>query len=658
MSSAKIFHRLVTVEEALKLLEGFSRSLRPAIEEVDLSEARGRVLADDVLALADYPPFDRSEVDGYAVRSADTVGADEDRPVKLRVLESVGVGVKPEHTVEPGTCIEVATGSMVPRGADAVIPVEYTRRMGDSVYVYRPAAPGDNIAHGGHDVLSGDVVVSEGTLIGPEELVVLAGSGVSKVKVYSRMRACIFSIGNELVEPGKRLELGMVYDVNEYYLKAALEELGVIVSTYGILRDDESTVVEALSKAMVECDIVVTSGGTSAGVGDVTYRAVERLGKPGLLFHGLKVRPGKPTFVAAVNGKLLIGLPGFPLSMMMIYNILVKPLVAKMLGLREGYLSYYEEAVLSERVLGHVGVERLVPVVLRRKRGGLVAYPLSYRSGSVNILQLADGFIKVGMGVPFIDSGSPVTVFRLHNRRVADLVVVGSHDYLFNAILRHVSREFQVKSVYAGSLAGLDAVAKGIADLAGTHVLDKDTGTYNVPIIRRLGYGKRIALIAGYLREIGLVVPKGNPKKISGLSDLLREDVVFINRSRYSGTRVLIDLMLEKIAEEKGIPFDELISRIKGYYSEAKTHSGVAISVLNGRADVGVSLRYVAIKYGLDFLPLAYEKFDMAVSLESLDTKEVRKVIEFMKSRELKEMLVDYPGYKLLDNTGELIFLE
>ncbi len=657
MSTARIFHRLVTVEEALKILEDFLRSWKPVVEEVSLSEARGRVLADDVLAFVDYPPFDRSEVDGYAVRSADIVGADEDRPVKLRVLGSVGVGMKPEYNVEPGTCVEVATGSMVPRGADAVVPIEYVKKVGDSIYVYRPVAPGDNVVHGGYDVLSGDVVVSEGTLIGPEELVVLAGVGVPRVKVYGRIKACVFSIGNELVEPGKKLEPGLVYDVNEYYLKAALEELGVAVSICGILRDDEQAVLEALTRAMSKCDIVITSGGTSAGVGDITYRVVEKLGKPGLLFHGLKVRPGKPTFIAAVDGKLIIGLPGFPLSMMMIYNILVKPLIAKMLGLRESYLSYYEEATLSERVLGHVGVERLVPVVLRR-RESLIAYPLSYRSGSINILQLADGFIKVGIGVPFIESGTSVTVFRLHNRRIADLVVVGSHDYLFNAILRHVSRDFQVKSVYAGSLAGLDSVAKGIADLAGMHVLDKDTGTYNVPVIKKLGYEKKVALIAGYLREIGLVVPKGNPKNISSLLDLLREDIVFVNRSRYSGTRVLIDIMLEKIAEEKGIPFDELVGRIRGYYSEAKTHSGVAISVLNGRADVGVSLRYVAVKYGLDFIPLAYERFDIAVSLDSIGTKEVRKVVEFMKSSEFKEMLVEYPGYKLLDNTGELISSE
>lgn len=657
MSTAKIFHRLVTIEEALRILEDFLTSWKPVVEEVSLSEAYGRVLADDVLASVDYPPFDRSEVDGYAVRSADTVGADEDRPVKLRILGSVGVGVKPEYNVESGTCVEVATGSMIPRGADAVVPIEYVKKVGDTIYVYRPMAPGDNIVHGGYDVLSGDIVISEGTLIGPEELAVLAGVGVSRVKVYGKIKACVFSIGNELIEPGKKLEPGLVYDVNRYYLKAALEELGVIVSARGILKDDEQVLVEALTRALDECDIVITSGGTSAGVGDITYRVIEKLGKPGLLFHGLKVRPGKPTFVAAVNGKLIIGLPGFPLSMMMIYNILVKPLIARMLGLKEGYLSYYEEAILSERVLGYVGVERLVPVVLRR-RGGLVAYPLSYRSGSINILQLADGFIKVDMGVPFIAPGSSVTVFRLHNRKIADLVVVGSHDYLFNAILRHVSRDFQVKIVNAGSLAGLDSVAKGIADLAGMHVLDKDTGIYNIPIIKRYGYEKKVALIAGYLREIGLIVPKGNPKKISSLLDLLREDIVFINRSRYSGTRVLIDLMLEKIAKERGISFDELVSKIKGYYSEAKTHSGVAINVLNGRADVGVSLRYVAIKYGLDFIPLAYERFDIAVSLDSVGAREVRKVVEFMRSSEFKEMLREYPGYKLLDNTGELIFLD
>lgn len=652
---AKIFHRLVTVDEALRELDGYLRSKRLETEEVDLRHALGRIVAEDVLARCDYPPFDRSEVDGFAVRSSDLEGVNEDNPARLRVVGSVGVGEEPKHVVGPGTCVEVSTGAMMPRGADAAVPIEHTKRVGDIVYVYRSVAPGENVAGGGSDVLSGDVIALEGTLLGPAELITLAGTGVSRVKVYRRVRVGIVSIGSELVEPGDYLKPGTVYDANSFYLQAALNKLGADVLYYGIIEDREERLREVLRRAIEECDVVITSGGTSAGAGDITYRVVDDLGGPGIIAHGLRVRPGKPTFIAIIGDKLLIGLPGFPLSMMMVFNILVKPVLARLLGLRESYLAHPEEAVLAERTMGYLGVDRLVPVILKKRPEGMIAYPLSYRSGSVNILQLADGFLRVRAETPYIEAGSRVSVYRFDDRRISDVLAVGSHDYLFAEILRTLGREFAVKYVATGSLAGLSAVARGVADVAGVHILDRDTGTYNEVTIRRLGFGERVALIVGYLREVGLAVPKGNPKNIRDFRDLLRDDVIFINRSRYSGIRVLVDAILDGLARELGVTFDELANRIKGYYSEAKTHSGVAISVLTGRADTGLTLRYVAQKYGLEFIPLTHERFDIAVSVNSLETRGVRRLIEFMKSEESRQLVTRYTGYRALDNTGEVI---
>ncbi len=648
---------MATVDEVLRELEAHLKSRRLDVEEVELHHALGRVLAEDVLAHSDYPPFDRSEVDGFAVRSSDIEGADEDRPAKLRVLGSVRIGEEPVYVVEPGTCVGVATGSMIPRGADAVVPVEYTKSVGDHVYVYRSVAPGDNVATAGSDVLSGDVVVSEGTLLGPAELVTLAGSGVARVKVYRRLRVGVVSVGDELVEPGKNLRPGAVYDANSYYLEAALREMGAEVVFYGIVGDREDALRDVLRRAIEECDVVLTSGGTSAGVEDITYRVVESLGRPGIVVHGLKVRPGKPTFIALIGDRLLLGLPGFPLSMMMVFNILAKPLLAALMGLRENPFAYSEEAVLAERVIGYLGVDRMVPVVLKRRPGGVVAYPIGYRSGSVNVLQLADGFVRIRAGAPYVEAGTKVSVYRFSSRRAPDLLVMGSHDYLFGDALRVIGRSLSVKYVVVGSLAGLDSVAKGVADAAGVHILDRETGTYNEAAVRRLGYGDRVALVAGYLREVGLVTLKGNPKRIESLRDLLRDDVVFVNRSRYTGTRVLVDSILEDIARELGVPFEKLVGRIRGYYYEAKTHSGVAISVLTGRADVGVTLRYVAEKYGLEFIPLAHERFDVAVGLDALDTPGVRHLVDYLKSEEFRRLASAYPGYRVLDNTGQVLLL-
>ncbi|MDW8010094.1 MAG: molybdopterin biosynthesis protein [Sulfolobales archaeon] len=653
-----MFHKLVTLDEALRELWSYLSSRSLDVEEVDIRQALGRVLAEDVVAQSDYPPFDRSEVDGFAVRSSDLEGVEEDSPAKLRVVGSVGVGEVPSYSVEPGTCVEVATGSMLPRGADAVIPVEYARRVGDVVYAYRSIAPGENVAYGGSEIFSGDVVASGGIPLGSADLVVLAAAGVSRVRVYRRIRVGVVSIGDELVKVGDSLKPGAVYDVNSHYLEAALRELGAEAVFYGIVRDREEELQEVLRKAVGECDIVITSGGTSAGVGDVAYRVVEKLSGSGMLFHGLKVRPGKPAFASVVSGRLVIGLPGFPLSAMMVFNILVKPLIAKLLGLRESYIEQLDEAVLGEKVIGYLGIDRLVPVVLRRKLGKLVAYPIGYRSGSVNILQLADGFVRIRAGVPYVDAGAVVTVYRFDNRRSADVLGLGSHDYLLSDVLRVLSRKFVVKYVSAGSLAGLNAVARGVADIAGTHVLDRETGKYNETYIRKLGYGNRVALAVGYLREVGFVVARGNPKNIRDFRDLLRDDVVFVNRSRYSGVRVLVDSFLENLAGELGTSFEELVSKIKGYYTEAKTHNGVALSVLTGRADVGVAVRYVASKYGLGFIPLARERFDIAIGVESLKTPGVESLVNYLRSRDFKELVLKYPGYEVLDNTGEIIFLE
>jgi putative molybdopterin biosynthesis protein len=650
-----VFHRLVSLEEAYEVLSEYVRRRPAEVEEVDLANAYGRVLAEDVVALYDYPPFDRSEVDGYAVLSSDVAGADEERPAVLRAVGSVGIGEVPRFSLCSGECAEVSTGSMVPRGADAVVPVEYTKRVGDLVYVYRPVAPGENVAQAGSDVLAGDVLLTRGTVLGPVELALLASSGIARVRVYRRVRVGIVSIGDELVEPGRGLELGKVFDTNSYYLYSSVRELGAEPVLYGIVGDDEAALERVLRRALEECDIVITSGGTSAGVGDVTYRVVERLSGGALLFHGLKVRPGKPTFAAVVGGKLIVGLPGFPLSQMMIFNVLVRPILARLLGYTEPRTTV--RATLAERVLGYLGVTRLVPVVLRRGPGGYVAYPLSYRSGSTSVLQVADGFVRVEGSVPFIEEGAEVEVFRLHTKGLADLVAIGSHDYLLSEVFRELSRSFTVKYVPVGSLAGLEAVAKGVADLGGVHVLDAESGEYNVPVVRKLGYGGRVALVVGYAREVGLVVARGNPKGITGLRDLLREDVVFVNRTRYSGIRVLVDTYLERLARELGTTFDELTRRIRGYYTEARTHSGVALSILSGRADVGVTLRYVAVRYGLDFIPLASERFDIAVNTQSLKKREVKLLIDYLRSDNFRKLVERFPGYRLTERTGELVVI-
>ncbi|MCD6323599.1 MAG: molybdopterin biosynthesis protein, partial [Desulfurococcales archaeon] len=287
----KLFHRLVKPVEVLDVLKKYVELRPTGTEVVTLADALGRVLAEGVYASWDAPPFDRSEVDGYATVARSLEGAEEDNPVALRVTGHVKIGETPTLEIRVGEAAEIDTGAMIPRGADSVVMVEYTKQKGNEVLVYRSVAPGENIARAGSDILRGELILREGTLLTSAEIAALAAVGVDKVKVFKSPRVGIISIGDELVEPGAELKGSQIFDVNTYSLAAAVKELGGTPKIYGIVKDEESSIRNALLKALSESDIVLTSGGTSAGVGDLTYRVLDSLGSPGVVIHGLKQKP-------------------------------------------------------------------------------------------------------------------------------------------------------------------------------------------------------------------------------------------------------------------------------------------------------------------------------------------------------------------------------
>ena len=654
----KVFHELVHPDDVLRVVEEFV-SLKPlGVEVVGLSNAFGRVLAEDVRAAWDAPPFDRSEVDGYAVSSESVVGAEEDSPVRLRVVGYVRIGEVPATEVRAGEAVEIDTGAMLPRGADSVVMVEHTKRVNNDVLVFKPVVSGENVARAGSDILKGEVVLRRGTLLGPGEVASLAAVGMGKVKVYRRVRVAIMSIGNELREPGSELRGAEVFDVNTYALAAAVSELGALPVTYGVFPDDESLIERGLRRALSECDVVLTSGGTSAGVGDLTYRVLERLGEPGIVVHGLKLKPGKPTVVAVVDGKVVVGLPGFPLSAMMAFKKVAAPIIAKLAGIKPHALSAWRvRAKLALRITGARGKVMLVPVALIERDKDLVAYPVRTHSGSVHVLTYADGFVEVPENTGILEEGSEVKV-ELFKRGWAPpaLVVIGSHDYLMETLTYSVVGEVgEAKVLRAGSMGGILAVGRGEADLGGTHILDAESEEYNIPVIRKLGLDSKVRLVRGWGREIGLVVAKGNPKRIKGFEDLLRDDVLFINRNKGSGTRTLVDIKLKEVASRKGLSFSELRRRIRGYWNEARTHTAVAAAIAQGRADVGVAIRWAADLYGLDFIKIGEEIYDIVICRDSLRKPAVKKILQALRSERLDELLNNFTGYRRLSNTGEFL---
>ncbi|MEM1639547.1 MAG: molybdopterin biosynthesis protein [Desulfurococcaceae archaeon] len=632
--SIKLFHKLVSIDEALRNVMSKIVLQPRGIEEVELSNALHRVLAVDVYAPIDHPPFDRSEVDGYAVKSINVANATELNPATLSIEGFIRPGDHGnEYTCEKGA-VKISTGAIVPRDCDAVVMEEYVERENSLVKIFRSVAPGENISTCGSDVSSGDFLLSKGTLLRHEHIALLAGLGFRKIPVYTRPRATVYSTGNEVVEPGENLQLGKIYDVNGFLITAFLREHGVDAVYRGILPDEYRLIKERITNDLREYDMVFTSGGTSAGETDLIYRVFEDIGE--IVVHGLKTKPGKPTVIAVSNGKLLFGLPGFPLSCYMILVRLVKPIVFKLTGAR-----LVEEKInvkIPFKIRKGIGKTWLIPSVIVETPSGLTAYPVSLSSGSIYAITFSDGFVELSEELDVVEANSIVPFYAFNERyRTRKLIIIGSNDPLLENLLVKTGLIYVSRILNTGSMGGWLAVSRGEADIAPTHLLDPETGIYNVTYLDKYGLRNKAILVRGYDRLIGFIVRKGNPKNIRNFEDFLREDVRIVNRPRGSGIRVLVDLNLKKIVEKKGLSWNKIHEIIKGYTYEVKTHTAVAVAVKQGKADVGVASGYVAELFELDFIPIGWEEYDFLIPLDKLNKAEVQAFIEAIKSLEIND---------------------
>jgi putative molybdopterin biosynthesis protein len=610
--------------------------LRPLeAEDVPLAQALNRVLAEDAKAPIDVPGFDRANVDGFALRAEDTFGASEDRPRSLRLNpEVLPTGKLPAHAVAPGTATPIATGAVVPRGADAVVMIEHTDASGEALVVRRPVTPGANITFAGTDIGRGETVLYRGEALTSRETGVLAALGLATVSVVRRPRVAIVSTGDELIAPGAPMRTGLVYDSNARILADAVWELGGEPVPMGIVPDDRSALAHALRQALA-CDVVLLSGGTSKGAGDLSYRVVAELGPPGIVAHGVALKPGKPLCLAAVHRQRdalnprpravpVVILPGFPTSAIFTFHEFVAPVIRRLAGWR-GEAAGSVPAQLPMRVNSERGrTEYLLVGLVHRPaavpdqqpqggfaraagpgtaEGGLIAYPMGKGSGSVTTFSRADGFVIIPRQQEYLDAGERVTVHLLaHALRPADLVVIGSHcvglDYLLG---RLQDQGFRCKFLAVGSTGGLAAVRRGECDLAGIHLLDPKTNTYNRPYL-----SDELVLLPGYGRLQGIVFRPGDVRfQGRSVGDAVTQALtdaacVMVNRNRGSGTRVLIDRLLGN-------------GRPGGYLTEARSHNAVAAAVAQGRADWGVAILSVARDAGLGFLPLQEEQYDFVV---------------------------------------------
>jgi putative molybdopterin biosynthesis protein len=594
-------------------------------EEVALDRALGRVLAESVRAEVDVPGFDRSNMDGFAVRAQDTFGATEEAPRRLRLgVESIPTGFVPRLEVLPGTASSIATGGMLPRGADAVVPVEHTDLVGGEVVVRRAQVPGGAVSFAGTDVGRGETVLFRGARLSSRETGVLAAIGMGRVRVVRRPRVAILSTGDEIVAPGEPMRPGLVYDSNGRILADAVAELGGEPHFLGVFRDDESALRTALDAALAEADLVLLSGGTSKGEGDLGARVVDAL-EPGIIVHGVALKPGKPICLAACGRRPVVILPGFPTSAVFTFHEFVAPVLRALSGLpperRHAVRARLAQKTISER--GRL--EYLLVGLSRRSDATLAAWPMGKGSGSVTAFSRADGFIRIPRNVEIVDEDAEVEVTLVGRELEAvDLVVIGSHCAGLDRIAEALGREgFTLKVLAVGSQGGLAAARRGECDVAPIHLLDPATGRYNEPF---LGAGLR--LVPGYSRLQGVVT---RPEETRAVEDLLEDPGLrMVNRNRGSGTRILIDRLLGE-------------RRPPGHAHEPRSHYAVAAAIAQGRADWGVAIESVARQAGLRFRPLQPECYDFAVPADRWDRPAVAALRRLLASegplrRELASM--------------------
>jgi putative molybdopterin biosynthesis protein len=606
------FLEVVSAEEARAR---FARHIKLAPlpgETVALAAALGRVLAHDVTAPIDVPPFDRSNVDGFALRSADSAGASDAAPVRLRLnAEVIVCGHAPAMEVAPGSATTIATGGVLPRGADAVAMVEHTDLVDDAVPAVdlrRTVAPGQFVSYAGSDIARGEVVLRRSARIGSREIGMLAACGIAEVEVVRKPNVAVLSTGDELVAPGDALRPAGVYDSNGPIIAAAIAEAGGKPVPLGIAADDEATLERAIKDALACCDLVLLSGGTSKGAGDLSHQVVTRLGKPGVLVHGVALKPGKPLCLAVVAGKPLVVLPGFPTSAIFTFHAFVAPVIRALAGL-PAEAARAVEALVPMRIASELGRKEFVLVALVAGEHGPVAFPIPKGSGSVTSFSQADGFIEIDALASALDADTRARVTLIGQAaQMPDLVIMGSHCVALDVVLGELADEgLSARTLAVGSMGGVVAAERGECDLAPVHLLDPAGTAYNTHLLR-----PGLALVKGWQRMQGFVYRPGD-ERFAGrtAADAVKAALadpacLMVNRNAGAGTRILIDRLLQG-------------ARPPGYSNQPRSHNAVAAAVAQGRADWGIAIETVAGLYGLGFLPLLPEEYDFLLVEQRAD---------------------------------------
>jgi len=627
----------IPLEEALsRFITALEKEgLKPlSSETVSIEQAVGRTTAEPVWAIVSSPHYHAAAMDGIAVNAVVTNGASRTEPKTLKIGNQA---------------YWVDTGNAMPAGTNAVIMVEDIQLVGkDEAEIQAAVPPWHNVRPLGEDIVATELVLPENHLVRPHDLGALSAAGVFKIPVRRKPRIAVIPTGSELVPAGVTPAPGKIVEFNSLMLSELMKEWGVDARRFPIVPDDKELLTKTFSQALDEYDMVVINAGSSAGSRDYTSSIVEELGK--LIVHGIAIRPGHPTILGVARGKPMIGIPGYPVSALITTELVVKPVVSRLLGvpIPAGQIIH---AMVSRKMSTPIGQDEFVRVTLGKIGERIVATPLSRGAGVITSFVRADGIMRIPRFSQGLESGSMIEVELKRSRDEIEntIVSIGSHDLsldIINSLLHKHYPGKRLTSAHVGSLGGLIALKRKEAHIAGTHLLDESTGEYNVSYIKQYLAGEKIVLMNLTFRQQGLMVAKGNPKQITGLSDLLRPEVSFVNRQGGSGTRVLLDYKLKQ-AGFNG-------AKIKGYNREEFSHTGVAAIIASGAADVGLGILAAAKALGLDFLPLLQERYDLAIPLEYYENQLLQPLLTIIRSQEFKDIINSLGGYDTSETGHEM----
>ena len=625
----------VTLDQAQKdyLWTLVEHGFQARTERIRVQDAFGRITARAVYAHINAPHYACSAMDGIALYARDSFGATDTTPV----------------TLYEGQFTEVDTGDPIPENCDAVIMVEELVKNGDgSVTIHAPAAPWQHIRQIGEDVCAGEMILPSFMEITPAAIGAMIAGGVLELEVIAKPVVGIIPTGDEIIPPCTDPKPGDIMEFNSSIFSAMLSSWDAEAKTYPIVPDNYDQIRDMLFKAVSECDMVILNAGSSAGRDDYSVSAVKEVGE--VLYHGIAIKPGKPAILGYKGAVPILGLPGYPVSGIIVIDELLHPLIDRWYS-REVYKGSKTMAKLTRPVVSGLKYQEYVRVRMGYVGNTLMASPLPRGSGVVSSFMKADGMVVVPQGTEGYTAGEGVRVKLLREKQQLKntLVVIGSHDPLLDELSDLIHREDHrlfLSSAHVGSMGGIMAIRRGEAHAAGIHLLDTATGEYNRSYIRKYFPHGGVFLVRCVGRQQGLMLQKGNPFGITSFVDIARDGIRYVNRQKGSGTRVLMDYLCDKYGVDR--------DRIYGYDREEMTHNSVAVQIAGDSADAGMGIFSTAKLYGLDFLPICVEEYDLLIPEAAWNTGMVRQLIRILKSEEFKSRIEAMGGYTL-ERPGEII---